>query len=103
MVLDKTGTITRGKPGVVEVVPAEGRNCAEVLRLATGAEAGSEHPWAKAILEATEAEGIEWVEGQEFTSHSGQGVEARVDGSKVLVGKPAWLREHGVDLTQLVS
>ncbi|MFQ5796072.1 MAG: heavy metal translocating P-type ATPase [Candidatus Bipolaricaulia bacterium] len=98
VVLDKTGTITIGEPGVVEVVPTEGRGREDVLRLAAGAETGSEHPLAQAILEAAVAEEIEWAEGEGFRSHSGQGVEAHVADSDVRVGKPGWLRERGIEL-----
>ncbi|MFB6286752.1 MAG: heavy metal translocating P-type ATPase, partial [Candidatus Bipolaricaulia bacterium] len=98
VVLDKTGTITIGKPGVVEVVAAQGCSRDEVLRLAAGAEAGSEHPLAQAIVDAANEEAIGWREGQAFQSLSGQSVQARVGNSDVSVGKPAWLRERGVDL-----
>ncbi len=98
VVLDKTGTLTVGRPGVVEVVPAEGRHRAEVLALAASAEASSEHPLAGAIVDAANNNAIEWHEGEAFQSASGQGVEARVQGSDVVVGKPDWLRGRGVDL-----
>jgi len=101
VLLDKTGTLTVGQPGVVEVVPAPGRSRDEVLGLAAGAEAASEHPLAQAIVDAANEEAIDGREGKDFQSASGQGVEAHVDGSNVSVGKPGWLRERGVDLTSV--
>lgn len=98
VVLDKTGTITVGEPAVLEVVPADNRSREDVLKVAAGAEAGSEHPLAQAIVQAANQEEIAWMDYEEFQSHSGRGVEARVDGSRVLVGKPGWLGEHGINL-----
>lgn len=101
VVLDKTGTITMGEPGVVSVVPAQGRTEDDLLSLAAGAEESSEHPLAQAILEAAEEQDIEWREGQGFQSYSGLGVKTRLSGAQVLVGKPIWLDRCGVDLTAI--
>jgi Cu+-exporting ATPase len=88
VLLDKTGTVTRGMPEVTAVTPADGFTEREVLRLAAAAEGYSEHPLAKAIVEAARARGIE-VEGAEsFQAETGLGVRARVGGREVVVGRP---------------
>ncbi|UGY91256.1 heavy metal translocating P-type ATPase [Streptomyces gobiensis] len=97
VVLDKTGTITRGEPRVRELVPVGGGDEAELLRLAAAVEAPSEHPLARAVEDAAEERGLDVPRAEQFTSHTGRGVQASVDGARVLVGKPAFLTEHGVD------
>jgi Cu+-exporting ATPase len=99
VVLDKTGTITRGEPAVQAVVAAGDRTEDEVLRLAAAAESSSEHPLARAVEDAAEERGLDLPQVGHFTSHTGRGVEATVDGSRVLVGKPAFLAERDVDLS----
>ncbi|MBI2237018.1 MAG: heavy metal translocating P-type ATPase [Actinobacteria bacterium] len=98
VVLDKTGTITRGEPKAKTVVPVVVGSEQEVLRLAAAAEASSEHPLARAVEEAAEEEGIEVPPAEDFRAHPGRGVEARVEGSRVLVGKLGFLAEQGVDV-----
>ncbi len=99
VVLDKTGTITEGKPAVIEVVARSGDE--EALRLAAAAESSSEHPLARAIVDAARERGLEVPGAEAFTSHSGQGVEATIEGSRVLVGKPGFVEAEDVDLTPL--
>lgn len=99
VVLDKTGTLTKGKPRVVTVVPAEDTTEQEVLALAAAAEIPSEHPLARAIVEA--AKGVEAREAREFQAIPGRGVKGMVNGASVLVGKPGFLAAEGVDLAQL--
>ncbi len=101
VVLDKTGTITRGEPAVHALLPAAGAGEEELLRLATAVEANSEHPLARAVEDAADTQGIEFPDADQFTSHTGQGVEATVDGARVLVGKPRWLASEGVDLAEV--
>ena len=84
IVLDKTGTITRGKPRVTGVVPAPGRTESELLRLAASAERYSEHPLGKAIVEAAAERGIALEEATEFSALAGHGVRARVAGHEVV-------------------
>lgn len=94
LIVDKTGTLTEGKPRLASVVPAQGFTEAEVLRLAATVERGSEHPLATAIVDAAGGrDGV--VEG--FRTTVGKGVRARVDGKDVLVGTPAFLQENGID------
>jgi Cu+-exporting ATPase len=88
VVLDKTGTITRGKPRVVRVTPAAGWTEAEVLRLAAGAERYSEHPLGRAIVEAAGERGLAIEDARDFTALTGLGVRARVGEREVVVAKP---------------
>ncbi|MDP9023491.1 MAG: heavy metal translocating P-type ATPase, partial [Actinomycetota bacterium] len=99
VVLDKTGTITEGKPAVGEVVAVGGHGEDEVLTVAASAESASEHPLARAIEDAAEERGLDVVLADDFRSHTGKGVQATVDGARVLVGKPGFLEEQGIDLT----
>lgn len=99
IVLDKTGTITAGHPRVVGVIPHGGWSAGEVVAWAAAAEASSEHPLGRAIVERAEDEGgLDPARAEEFDSISGGGVEARVDGHAVVVGKPALLEERGIDV-----
>jgi P-type Cu+ transporter len=88
VVLDKTGTITRGKPRVARVTAEPGWAEDEVLRLAASAERYSEHPLGRAIVEAAGQRGLSLAEGEGFLALAGLGVRARVGGREVLVAKP---------------
>jgi Cu+-exporting ATPase len=88
IVLDKTGTITRGKPRVTGVFPAPGRTESELLRLAASAERYSEHPMGKAIVEAAAERGLALEEATGFSALAGHGVRARVAGHDVAIGRP---------------
>ena len=102
IVLDKTGTITSGKPTVSDLIPHE-PNCGdktELLRLGASVEKGSEHPLGKAIVQHAEAENISLVEPQDFKAAGGRGVEAQIDGKKIALGKPPWL---GKDLGVVIE
>ncbi len=96
VVFDKTGTLTEGRPRLVAAEPLGGLDRAELLRLAAGAESASEHPLARAIVEAAEREGIEAPAAEQFLAAAGRGVEAHVAGRGVLVGTARYLAEHGV-------
>ncbi|MCK6445468.1 MAG: copper-translocating P-type ATPase [Planctomycetes bacterium] len=96
IVLDKTGTLTEGKPTLVEVVTADGFVDDELLRLAASAERASEHPLAHALLAAADAHGLELVPVANFESRPGQGIDARVDGREVSIGKEAHLAARGI-------
>jgi len=101
VVFDKTGTITKGKPEVTDIVQIPNPNDQipkdELLRLAASAERGSEHPLGRAIVERAEEEGVTLAEPQEFQAVRGKGVVATVDGRRVLVGSRRLMAEHGVD------
>jgi len=106
VVLDKTGTLTVGKPAVTDIVPlpsnrAGGRDDAdraerEMLGLAAAAELGSEHPLAAAVVAAARERGLDPRLPEEAVAVAGKGVEALVEGRRVLVGTPALLADHGV-------
>jgi len=98
IVLDKTGTITVGEPAVSEVVALHGAESG-VLATAASAEAFSEHPLADAILDHADDRGVAYTDPESFDSVTGKGVRATVDRSTVLVGKPGWLEEAGIDLS----
>ncbi|MBW6392472.1 heavy metal translocating P-type ATPase [Billgrantia antri] len=97
MVLDKTGTITRGEPKLTEVVAAEGVEEAQLLVLAASVENASEHPIARAIVDGSVARGIKPGEVTEFRSTGARGVSGRVDGKQVLIGNRRLLEEQGIE------
>jgi len=88
VILDKTGTLTLGRPRVVQIAPAPGYSENELIRLAASAERYSEHPLAKAILEAARARGLSVEDPTQFSASAGHGVRAVVGGREVTVGKP---------------
>ncbi|HEX4762583.1 MAG TPA: copper-translocating P-type ATPase, partial [Sphingomicrobium sp.] len=101
LVIDKTGTLTLGKPKLIQVVPAEGADEAEVLRLAAALERGSEHPLAAAIVEGAAERGIELPPTSDFASHTGKGVTGTVEGRTVALGNAVLLGELGIDPSSL--
>ncbi|MDQ7026519.1 MAG: heavy metal translocating P-type ATPase [Anaerolineae bacterium] len=103
IVLDKTGTITRGEPTVTDIVPANGIDESELLTLAAAAERGSEHPLGRAIVDKAQERGYALSELQDFDSVSGRGIQALVDGKQILIGSPRFIAEQGVDKTALDS
>ncbi len=97
VLLDKTGTITKGKPELTDVVTVGDRQADELLRLAASAEQGSEHPLASAIVEGAKTRGVALGASPErFTSITGRGLEATVDGHAVLVGTRGLLSDHSI-------
>ncbi len=98
VVLDKTGTLTEGRPAVREIVPLARSSEDELLTLAASAESASQHPLARAVVTAAQARQLQLREPDEFTSITGYGVRAVLDGREVLVGRPELLTEHGVGL-----
>ena len=109
VVLDKTGTVTRGRPELSGVRPApngpfageEGEH--DLLRLAASAESGSEHPLAEAVVRGARARGVALLPPGEFSSRPGHGVRAVVGGRIVHVGSFRWLEEEGIDPSALYS
>jgi Cu+-exporting ATPase len=97
LVVDKTGTLTEGRPRLRTVVPFADVPDSEVLRVAASVEVGSEHPLAAAIVDGAEARGIKPVAAEDFRSVTGKGVVARVSGRAVSLGNVALMRELGVD------
>ncbi|MBI2393051.1 MAG: copper-translocating P-type ATPase [Deltaproteobacteria bacterium] len=98
LVVDKTGTLTVGKPELQAIEVFEGTDRAEALRLAGSIELASEHPLADAIVAAARREDVPIVAAGAFESVTGQGVVGTVDGRRVLLGNARLLEEHGVDL-----
>ena len=99
LVVDKTGTLTEGKPKLVSVKPASGYDEPTLLRLAASLERGSEHPLASAIVRGAEARGLTLIAASDFESVTGMGVRATVDGVKVIVGNRKLMADSGVDVT----
>jgi Cu+-exporting ATPase len=100
LVVDKTGTLTRGRPKLVAVEPADGVDEAGVLRLAAALERGSEHPLAAAIVEAAEERGLELPLSSQFASRTGKGVTGTVDGRKVALGNEILMNEVGAEASR---
>jgi Cu+-exporting ATPase len=101
LVVDKTGTLTEGKPKVVAVLPGEGFDETEVLRLAASVERGSEHPLARAILDAATERGLQLGNASEFASPSGKGAIGIVSGRKVALGNAMLMAELNVNTGDL--
>jgi P-type Cu+ transporter len=101
IVLDKTGTLTRGKPAVTAVVPTNGLGERELLRLAAAAEVGSEHPLGEAIVARARELGLELPKAEAFASVTGKGITARIDGRDLVLGNRALMAESGVHLNGL--
>ena len=94
VILDKTGTITAGKPVVTDLLPAEGESALRLMQLAAAVERASEHPLAEAIV--AYAKGVSPLAVERFNSIPGRGVEATVAGEEVLLGNPALMAERGI-------
>ncbi len=103
IVLDKTGTITEGKLSVTDVIATNEHNRRSLLQLAASVESGSEHPLAEAIMAEARKESLPWTKPEEFLAVVGKGVAGKIDSQVVRVGKANWLRELGIQLTQLES
>lgn len=100
VVLDKTGTITEGRPQVVGVEPLNGGRADEVLRLAAAVERGSEHPLAAAIVTAAAERGLAVPKASEVVASPGQGARAEVEGAVVVVGNRAMMATEGIRLDE---
>jgi Cu+-exporting ATPase len=103
LVVDKTGTLTEGKPKLVTVVPAEGWEERTLLRLAASLERGSEHPLAAAIVAGAEERGAELTATESFESVTGKGVAGRVEGREVILGNLRLLEDRSVDPGNLAA
>jgi Cu+-exporting ATPase len=101
LVIDKTGTLTEGKPKVAAIIPAGGRSEAEVLRLAASVERFSEHPLAAAIVAAADERGITVAAVDDFHSRAGKGAVGTVEGRRIAAGSPHFLEELGVKTSSL--
>ena len=101
IVLDKTGTITEGKPTVTDVLAVEGTSADELLLAAASAETGSEHPLGQAIVAGAKGKGLELTKADSFSSVTGRGIEAVIGGMPVLAGNRKLMDERGISLAAL--
>ena len=101
LVVDKTGTLTEGKLKVVSIVPAEGFDEAEILKLAASVERSSEHPLGDAIVRAAEERNLPLADVQEFDSPTGKGVTGKVAGKAVLLGNANFMTSSHIDTRPL--
>jgi heavy metal translocating P-type ATPase len=101
LVIDKTGTLTEGKPTVVAIEPAVGFNDDELLRLAASLERASEHPLAAAIVKAATERGLKLWSVDGFASPAGKGVTGTIDGRRVVIGNRSFMKETGIDTGSL--
>lgn len=97
IVLDKTGTITVGKPSLTDLLPLGDLNRSDLLQLIASAEQHSEHPLAQAILEAAEEEGLDLLPVSHFEAIVGRGLSAQVEGRQLLVGNESLMKEKNID------
>ncbi len=98
LVLDKTGTLTRGKPAVTDLVAIGDTSETTLLQVAAALEAGSEHPLARAVIDHAQSRGVTPAPVKDFTAVTGRGVQAMLDGTIALLGSPRFLGEEGIPL-----
>jgi Cu+-exporting ATPase len=103
VVLDKTGTITKGQPAVTDIVTCDNMTSGELLRLAASVEKGSEHPLGEAIWAEATTRGLTLAEPAGFKAEAGHGVQAEVDGRRVVVGNKRMFDARGIQLGSLES
>lgn len=99
VVLDKTGTITKGKPGVTDIITK--MNKKEFLKIAGSIEKYSEHPLAEAVMQKVENEKIELIDAEEFASVSGRGVKAKIGYTEYFGGNISFMRENNIDTSDV--
>ncbi|HEY6952662.1 MAG TPA: heavy metal translocating P-type ATPase, partial [Bacteroidota bacterium] len=99
IVLDKTGTLTFGRPSVTDVVTFGGIEKEDFVRFVASAERKSEHPLGKAVVSYAASLGLQLTEPQQFLAHTGLGITASMEGRKILVGKAEFLRNEGIDVS----
>ncbi len=103
VILDKTGTLTRGEPAVTDLLPVNGMTAADLLRFAASAELGSEHPLGEAIVNRAVSEVVELAAAADFQAIPGHGIRATVEGRRLLLGNLKLMTDHGVELDGLVK
>jgi len=103
LMVDKTGTLTEGKPRLVAVLPEPGHDESEVLRLAASLERGSEHPLAEAIVRGAEERGVEMAKAEDFEAVTGKGVKGVVDGKAVALGNLKLITGMGMKADELIE
>lgn len=103
LVVDKTGTLTEGKPKLMQVIAAPGMDKDRVLLLAASLEKGSEHPLAAAIIEGAVHQGLHLIDTSNFISHTGKGVSGEIDDKKVLLGNGMLMEDFRIDAGPLAE
>jgi Cu+-exporting ATPase len=103
LILDKTGTITKGQPSLTDVVPVDSVAEDELLRLVASAERSSEHPLGQAIIQGARERGLELAEPSDFQSVTGKGIRVTVDGRQMLVGNSRLLEDAGIETSALAQ
>ena len=103
LVVDKTGTLTEGKPRVTSVVAGQGQTEKELLRLVASVEQGSEHPLGAAVVSAAKDRGLTLSTVGAFQSRTGQGVSGQVEGRQVLIGNDGLFQENGISPAALTQ
>ncbi|WP_136617436.1 MULTISPECIES: heavy metal translocating P-type ATPase [Mesorhizobium] len=101
LIVDKTGTLTEGRPKLTDVVAANGFSEDELLALAAGLEKGSEHPLAEAIVDGAAARGVTVAEASGFEAVTGKGVSGTVSGKRVALGNAAMMADLGIDIASI--
>ncbi len=101
VIFDKTGTLTQGKPALTNVIPSDGFVEQELLRLAASADQPSQHPLAEAIVAGAKERGVAVAQPKSFDSIPGHGVEAKIDGRRVLIGNKRLMAREGIETGQL--
>ena len=103
LIVDKTGTLTKGEPQLVAILPATGHDEATVLKLAASLEKGSEHPLAEAIVRGAEERGVQVAEAADFEAVTGKGVRGTVEGRTVAIGNLKLVRDLGLEADALAE
>ena len=98
VIVDKTGTLTEGKPEVTDMVPSESISTQDLLKIAASLEQGSEHPLARAVLDSAQKENIQIQPIKDFAAITGSGLTASIDGISYLLGSPKFLTKQGVNV-----
>jgi len=100
IVLDKTGTLTRGLPSVTEIIPLNGFDEERLLVLAASSEKGSEHPLGEAIIRKAEEQKIKFKKFSHFNARPGFGIETKIEGNRILIGNQKLMAEYDIDLSK---
>lgn len=103
LIVDKTGTLTEGRPAVTAVIPVTGIDEGELLRLAASIERGSQHPLGEAVVRAATERGLALAEASDFDAPIGRGVSGSVEGKRLLLGAPRLMEEQGVKVSALAD
>ena len=101
IVMDKTGTLTKGEPSVTDIVEANGFGKEEILRYAASAEKGSEHPLGEAIVNRAKEENLSLINPKDFNAIAGHGIEATLEGRSLLMGNAKLMKDRGIPLNEM--